>query len=461
MKKRVLFLIAVVLCAVAPLAAQFQSNPAAGDFAQAIGVPAADILTAQWIAGANTQRAIRQSWGSVILPQDGPTLGVLSTGVAATPIDPGYISPNPGRNYQIAALNPNPDPHAWDACGPNTFHPFATVQDLVELRLTLKVPANRTGLRFKFNYLSAEYPGFVCQQFADRFVALLDNTQMAFDAFQQPVSQHAFNMFPASGIPGAAQLPGTDMTAGLGWLIAEAPVVGGSTITLRLMMFEEGDGVIDSLTLLDGFEWTGNATPLDPLTAHAGDDALLVAGATGTAHFERLGTTTGTGLFPTYEWFVDGAFVSGSPLLVVDLAPGIHDVMFSAAGGGVLSTDHATISVVPTTGIPGAQGPMGPVGPTGPQGPQGLQGVAGPAGPAGPQGATGAAGATGAQGPPSAGDVSGSLLFLPAGVAPPAGYVFVGSFQQSLRPNVALPNGKSETNGGAEVKLSINVYRKQ
>jgi hypothetical protein len=53
------------------------------------------------------------------------------------------------------------------------------------------------------------------------------------------------------------------------------------------------------------------------------------------------------------------------------------------------------------------------------------------------------------------------LLYLTAGVPPPAGYVFVGSFEQSLRPNVALPNGRTETNGGAEVKLFVNVYRKQ
>ena len=52
-------------------------------------------------------------------------------------------------------------------------------------------------------------------------------------------------------------------------------------------------------------------------------------------------------------------------------------------------------------------------------------------------------------------------MYLPAGVAPPSGYVFVGSFQQSLRPNVALPNGRTETNDGAAVRLSINVYRKQ
>jgi hypothetical protein len=72
-------------------------------------------------------------------------------------------------------------------------------------------------------------------------------------------------------------------------------------------------------------------------------------------------------------------------------------------------------------------------------GPIGLTGSEGPAGPA----------------------IQGSLLFLPAGVTPPAGYVFVGSYQMELRPNVALADKKDESKGGSEVKLSVNVYRKQ
>ena len=69
-------------------------------------------------------------------------------------------------------------------------------------------------------------------------------------------------------------------------------------------------------------------------------------------------------------------------------------------------------------------GPAGPVGPMGPQGPQGLQGE---------------------------GLVSGSLLFLPEGVAPPAGYRLIGTQQINVRP----------PQGGAEVRLRVAVYQRQ
>jgi hypothetical protein len=75
-------------------------------------------------------------------------------------------------------------------------------------------------------------------------------------------------------------------------------------------------------------------------------------------------------------------------------------------------------------------------------GPMGLMGLIGPEGPPGPA-------------------VAGSLLFLPAGVAAPAGYAFVGSYQLEMRPIVAMPNKKDESKGGGEVKLGVNVYRKQ
>ena len=39
------------------------------------------------------------------------------------------------------------------------------------------------------------------------------------------------------------------------WLETTAPVVPGETITLQLMVFDVSDDILDSLTILDGFEW--------------------------------------------------------------------------------------------------------------------------------------------------------------------------------------------------------------
>jgi len=83
------------------------------------------------------------------------------------------------------------------------------------------------------------------------------------------------------------------------------------------------------------------------------------------------------------------------------------------------------------TGEQGLQGEIGPQGPVGPTGATGAQGSAGPAGATGPQGPSGPTGATGPQGPtgPSGeGLVSGSLLLMPQGQAPPPGYRRLGSF---------------------------------
>jgi len=89
---------------------------------------------------------------------------------------------------------------------------------------------------------------------------------------------------------------------------------------------------------------------------------------------------------------------------------------------------------------PSSVGPQGPQGPAGPAGATGPAGVAGATGPAGPQGATGPAGPQGPigpVGPQGFGLVSGALLFLPPGAAPPASFTMIGT----VKLNVILANG--------------------
>lgn len=221
------------------------------------------------------------------------------------------------------------------------------------------------------------------------------------------------------------------------------------------------------------------------VTADAGADVTLMADGFGLATFARTGTFTGPAA--VFQWTRSGTPVSSSSDVNQQLAPGIHTFTFTVSSAISSHTDTVVVTVLlplGTVGPPGPAGPaglMGPEGPpgtAGPAGPPGAQGATGPQGPAGPEGSTGPQGIPGGQGIPGtpgtpgvpgpigpAGPpvavAQGSLLFLPAGVAPPSGYVFVGSFQQSLRPHVAMPNKKDESNGGAEVKLSVNVYRKQ
>src|SRR5262249_17795593 len=40
-----------------------------------------------------------------------------------------------------------------------------------------------------------------------------------------------------------------------GWLSTKAPVQGGEIITMRWAVYDSGDGVLDTSTLVDNFQW--------------------------------------------------------------------------------------------------------------------------------------------------------------------------------------------------------------
>jgi hypothetical protein len=180
------------------------------------------------------------------------------------------------------------------------------------------------------------------------------------------------------------------------------------------------------------------------------------------------------------EWR-NGATVLGTTAsLTVNLPPGVHVLTFAARLGDFEAIDTVTIAVQVSeamrgpegpmgpqgepgvagpAGAAGAQGPAGPEGPQGPRGPQGLpgpQGELGPQGPAGPRGETGAQGPVGPigpqgpQGPIGSSDLpAGTMILLPQGAAAPPGWLYVGSFQQTL-----------SRGPGPAVRVMLDLYRK-
>ena len=55
--------------------------------------------------------------------------------------------------------------------------------------------------------------------------------------------------------------PGNPCTGGgTVWLQTTAPVEPGETMVLQLMVFDVSDGILDSLSLLDAFEWSIDAS---------------------------------------------------------------------------------------------------------------------------------------------------------------------------------------------------------
>ena len=53
---------------------------------------------------------------------------------------------------------------------------------------------------------------------------------------------------------------GEPIGASTGWLTTTAPIAPGEDVTLRFVIFDEGDGIYDSAALIDNFQW-GAACP--------------------------------------------------------------------------------------------------------------------------------------------------------------------------------------------------------
>ncbi|MBX3264041.1 MAG: choice-of-anchor L domain-containing protein [Labilithrix sp.] len=279
----------------------------AADFARAMGIcdDASErgfgLVSATFTQGYGTlaapkpeQHGVLSKFGDVLRPREGKQLGVLSTGFAQE-FDGGKAAFAPGKEWWLfggeGAVPPG-FPKAAGDCPQSS-----DVNDVISLKLELKAPKNASGLKFDFNFHSSEWPEFICSRFNDGFIAYLsakgfnggtpDN--ISFDAKNNPVSvnngffdrctpgtrtgcsgeRESTSTCPA----GAAELAGTGFgleasacgflgkkaTQGgaTGWLSSQASVEPGETFTLELMIWDTGDGRLDSSVLLDNFHWLG------------------------------------------------------------------------------------------------------------------------------------------------------------------------------------------------------------
>jgi hypothetical protein len=261
-------------------------------------------------APAAAQWGILPRFGSVIVPREGASLGVLSSGFAREFDDDGggnqafiNILPRDGMGYPTGAA-PSGFPKPASGCKNDT-----KVNDMIDLKLTLQAPPNATGFKFDFDFYSSEWPGYLCSRFNDSFIAYLsakgfnngaaDN--ISFDSKKDPVSvNNGFFDRCTSNTPtaccssnspfgcndptttaacpgGPGELGGTGfgltgnqytfpvcqdgqtLGGATGWLTTQAPVTPGETFTLEFMIWDTGDGVLDSSVLLDNFEWIGGS----------------------------------------------------------------------------------------------------------------------------------------------------------------------------------------------------------
>lgn len=224
------------------------------------------------------QTAALENYGNVIVPRYGATMAGLSSGRMRDTADAGWTAPSPGTDYAVYSTPPLsytaahggslPSTGCGGACPTNV-----QANDPVNLSLSIRVPTNAISLSFDVRYFYADYDSWYCTVYNDAFLGLLTSSasnlptdrNIVHDALGNAVTSN--NVYYEVCAPlgchtcpsGAADLSGTGMDTvgggGSNWITATAPVVPGETITLDLMVFDNGDNIGDSVALIDQFRW--------------------------------------------------------------------------------------------------------------------------------------------------------------------------------------------------------------
>lgn len=265
---------------------------------------------------AAVSRSIRAGFGDVIGPQKHSRLMVLSSGNAADINDtkPAHVKFEGGAN--LGTQSPPPQDW-WTAIGGKLPNPpgcnvpqVPSANDPIMLKLRIRVPTNAKSFAAKMYFFSAEYPEYVCSQYNDFFVALVDseadgnpadknvaiyddgNTAWPIGVNLVKVAQGLFTQCQggevgceANGVPptdyngckSTNELKGTGFDSmdnavceagqtmiggGTGWLTLRGNVAPGEIMEIRLAIWDTGGHIFDSLVLLDAWEWS--LEPADP-----------------------------------------------------------------------------------------------------------------------------------------------------------------------------------------------------
>jgi hypothetical protein len=302
------------------------ANGPAGDFVKAIGLCRTSTDASHWGVVSATytnghtktaagpmnfdqQHGLLSTFGSVIVPREGYMFGALSSGSAsATDSDNGPLFKGGKNGMQGSGLTgnggdvPTGFPKASGSCAVSS-----TVNDVIDLKLQIRVPTNAKGFSFDFNFMTGEWPEYVCTNFNDSFIAYLQSKafnsgnpdNVSFDTSGNTISVNN-NFFQActAGVPtgcngampgtstctiGPSQLAGTGFAAdtppaaycagavstsggGTGWLTSKAPAQPGEVVTLEFLIWDTGDESFDSSVLLDNFTWVPDPLPPTPIT---------------------------------------------------------------------------------------------------------------------------------------------------------------------------------------------------
>ena len=227
------------------------------------GIVSANYVRADGVpAASNLQHGLLFDFGPNVAPQEGSQMLVLSTGHSRIPGQPdvcGNLSCTPAG----AGTAPAGFPQDVPAC-PG----LSNINDDIALEVTLRAPTNATGYSYNFSFYSFEYPEWVCTEYNDQYIALVDpppmgaiNGNISFDSNTNPVSVNIAFFEVCAGCPlGTAELAGNgfdtwDDAGATSWLVTTAPVTGGEEVTIRFAIWDTGDALWDSTVLIDNFQW--------------------------------------------------------------------------------------------------------------------------------------------------------------------------------------------------------------
>jgi hypothetical protein len=229
------------------------------------------------------------AFGANVKVRHGERMLGLSSGTARQPTDPGYEDVSGfGKGY--GSKSPQGFPKESPAClGTLTGQP----KDPTGVELKIRVPSNAHGFSFDFDFFTYEWPEYICDIYNDFFVAILSpmpkgktDGNISFDSQGNPVSvNNAF--LEVCGCEGNPPLPcrggtktftcslgNTDLIGtgfgfdssmkmedhgSTGWLVTKTPIAPGSEITIRWAVYDSGDGILDTTTLVDHWQWIAKA----------------------------------------------------------------------------------------------------------------------------------------------------------------------------------------------------------
>lgn len=230
---------------------------------------------------------ILPAFGPTVKPQEGAKMLVLSSGTARQPNDPGFDFPS-GHDKFYETGSPPGYPKESPAC-PDVV--TGTPHDSAGLRVVIKTPTNAKSLSFNLDFYTYEFPGYICSQYNDFFVAMLSpkpaaqvDGNISYDSKGNTISVNAGFLqvcHPQTASNGAyfdcplgpSGLQGTgfdldifgepfDGSAATGWLATTSPLdQPGQNITVDFAVWDSGDGILDSTVLIDNFQFGLDDTP--------------------------------------------------------------------------------------------------------------------------------------------------------------------------------------------------------